>query len=200
MKNDTPAASGGNTFSTVKEVEASVKTRMEKAVSDLQHALTSIRTGRANISILDSIRVDYYGTPTPLNQVANLAAPDATLLLATPWEPSLCPAIEKAIRNSDLGLNPSSDGRVVRIPVPAPTEERRKELAKKAHTASEQTKVEIRHHRHDANEKVKKEAKASTISLDDEKRSLDEIQKLTDKAVADVDAILKAKETEILAR
>lgn len=184
----------------VAEAKKEAERRMHVSLEALKTELKHMRTGRAVVGLLEGIMVEYYGTPTPLNQVANLAAPDATLLLATPWEPSLCPAIEKAIRTSDLGLNPSSDGKVVRIPVPPPTEERRKELAKKAHTAAEQTKVEIRHHRHDANEKVKKEAKASTISADDEKRSLDEIQKMTDKAVADVDAILKAKETEILAR
>jgi len=184
----------------VAEAKKEAERRMHVSLEALKTELKHMRTGRAAVGLLEGIMVEYYGTPTPLNQVSNLAAPDATLLLATPWEPSLCPAIEKAIRTSDLGLNPSSDGKVVRIPVPPPTEERRKELAKKAHTAAEQSKVEIRHHRHDANEKVKKEAKASTISADDEKRSLDEIQKMTDKAVADVDAILKAKETEILAR
>ena len=137
---------------------------------------------------------------TPLNQVANLSTPDATLILIQPWEAQLCPVIEKAIRNSDLGLNPSSDGRVVRVPVPSPTEERRKEIVKKAHTLAEQSKVEIRHHRHEANDKIKKEGKAATISADEEKRALDEIQKLTDRYVAEVDAVVKAKETDILAR
>ena len=185
---------------TIAEIKKDTERRMHVSIDALKTELKHLRTGRASVALLDGIMVEYYGTPTPLNQVANLSSPDATLLLAQPWEPNLCPAIEKAIRISDLGLNPASDGRVIRIPVPPPTEERRKELVKKAHGLAELTRVELRHHRHDGNEKVKKEAKASTISADDEKRTLDEIQKLTDKSVADVDAILKMKEGEILAR
>jgi ribosome recycling factor len=185
---------------TISEIKKDTERRMHTSIEALRTELKHLRTGRASVSLLEGIMVEYYGTPTPLSQVANLSAPDATLLLAQPWEPSLCPAIEKAIRTSDLGLNPASDGRIIRIPVPSPTEERRKEIVKKAHALLEHTKVELRHHRHESNEKVKKEANASTISEDEEKRTLDEIQKLTDKAVGDVDAILKAKETEILAR
>ena len=185
---------------TISEIKKDTERRMHTSIEALRTELKHLRTGRASVSLLEGIMVEYYGTPTPLSQVANLSAPDATLLLAQPWEPSLCPAIEKAIRTSDLGLNPASDGRVIRIPVPSPTEERRKEIVKKAHALVEHTKVELRHHRHESNEKVKKEAKASAISADEEKKTLDEIQKLTDKSVADVDAILKAKETEILAR
>src|SRR5512140_1235812 len=176
------------------EIKKETERRMQKSVEALKTELKHMRTGRASVALLEGIMVEYYGTPTPLNQVANLSSPDATLLLAQPWEPSLCPLIEKAIRTSDLGLNPASDGRVIRIPVPSPTEERRKEIVKKAHALVEHTKVELRHHRHEANEKVKKEAKASSISADEEKKTLDEIQKLTDKSVSDVDAILKAKE------
>ena len=179
-----------------KEAERRMHASLESLKSDLKH----LRTGRASVGLLDGVLVEYYGTPTPLNQVSNLSAPDATLLLAVPWEPSLCPAIEKAIRTSDLGLNPSSDGKVVRIPVPQPTEERRKEIVKKAHGFAEQARVEIRHHRHEANDAIKKQAKASEVSADDEKRGLDEIQKLTDKNVAEVDHILKTKEAEVLAR
>ena len=185
---------------TISEIKKDTERRMHTSIEALRTELKHLRTGRASVSLLEGIMVEYYGTPTPLSQVANLSAPDATLLLAQPWEPSLCPAIEKAIRTSDLGLNPASDGRIIRIPVPSPTEERRKEIVKKAHALLEHTKVELRHHRHESNEKVKKEAKASAISADEEKKTLDEIQKLTDKSVADVDAILKAKETEILAR
>lgn len=185
---------------TTSEIKKETERRMHTSIEALRTELKHLRTGRASVSLLEGIMVEYYGTPTPLSQVANLSAPDATLLLAQPWEPSLCPLIEKAIRTSDLGLNPASDGRVIRIPVPSPTEERRKEIVKKAHALVEHTKVELRHHRHESNEKVKKEAKASAISVDEEKKTLDEIQKLTDKSVADVDAILKAKETEILAR
>jgi ribosome recycling factor len=185
---------------TTSEIKKETERRMHTSIEALRTELKHLRTGRASVSLLEGIMVEYYGTPTPLSQVANLSAPDATLLLAQPWEPSLCPLIEKAIRTSDLGLNPASDGRVIRIPVPSPTEERRKEIVKKAHALVEHTKVELRHHRHESNEKVKKEAKASAISADEEKKTLDEIQKLTDKSVSDVDAILKAKETEILAR
>lgn len=185
---------------TIKDLIADAKQRMDASFETVRKELTAMRTGRASLSMLDNIRVEYYGTPTPLNQVSNLSTPDATMILIQPWEAQLCPQIEKAIRNSDLGLNPSSDGRVVRVPVPSPTEERRKELVKKAHGLGEHAKVELRHHRHEANDKVKKEGKAGTISADDEKRALDDIQKLTDRHVAEVDAVVKAKEADILAR
>lgn len=182
------------------EIKKETERRMRVAIDALKTELKHLRTGRASVALLEGIQVDYYGTPTPLNQVANLSAPDATLLLVQPWEPSLCPAIEKAIRTSDLGLNPASDGKVVRVPVPSPTEERRREIVKKAHGLAEHTKVELRHHRHEANDAVKKEGKSSAISQDEEKKSLDEIQKLTDRFVAEVDSVLKAKEADILAR
>jgi ribosome recycling factor len=182
------------------EIRKETERRMVVSIDALKAELKHLRTGRASVALLEGVHVEYYGTATPLNQVANLSTPDATLILIQPWEAQLCPVIEKAIRNSDLGLNPSSDGRVVRVPVPSPTEERRKEIVKKAHTLAEQSKVEIRHHRHEANDKIKKEGKASTISADEEKRALDEIQKLTDRYVAEVDAVVKAKETDILAR
>jgi ribosome recycling factor len=184
----------------INEIKKETERRMHASVEALKTELKHMRTGRASVALLEGIMVEYYGTPTPLNQVANLAAPDATLLTATPWEPSLCPAIERAIRTSDLGLNPASDGKVVRIPVPAPTEERRKEIVKKAHQAAEQSKVEVRHHRHEANDHVKKEAKKISLSQDEEKRAIDDIQKLTDRFIAEVDQITKHKETEILAR
>lgn len=182
------------------EIRKETERRMVVSIDALKAELKHLRTGRASVALLEGVHVEYYGTATPLNQVANLSTPDATLILIQPWEAQLCPVIEKAIRSSDLGLNPSSDGRVVRVPVPSPTEERRKEIVKKAHTLAEQSKVEIRHHRHEANDKVKKEGKASTISADEEKRGLDEIQKLTDRYVAEVDAVVKAKEADILAR
>ena len=184
----------------IAEIRKETERRMVVSIDALKAELKHLRTGRASVALLEGVHVEYYGTATPLNQVANLSTPDATLILIQPWEAQLCPVIEKAIRNSDLGLNPSSDGRVVRVPVPSPTEERRKEIVKKAHTLAEQSKVEIRHHRHEANDKIKKEGKASTISADEEKRALDEIQKLTDRYVAEVDAVVKAKETDILAR
>ena len=182
------------------EIRKEAERRMHVSLDAFRGELKHLRTGRASVGLLEGILVEYYGTPTPLNQVASLMAPDATLLVVQPYEPNLCPVIEKAIRKSDLGLNPASDGKIVRIPVPPPTEERRKEIVKKAHGFAENARVEIRHHRHEANEKVKKEAKAAAVSADDEKRALDEIQKLTDKSVAEVDSVLKAKEADILAR
>ncbi|MBK8595704.1 MAG: ribosome recycling factor [Holophagales bacterium] len=182
------------------EIRKETERRMVVSIDALKAELKHLRTGRASVGLLEGVHVEYYGTATPLNQVANLSTPDATLILIQPWEAQLCPVIEKAIRNSDLGLNPSSDGRVVRVPVPSPTEERRKELVKKAHTLGEQSKVEIRHHRHEANDKVKKEGKSATISADEEKRALEDVQKLTDRFVAEVDTVIKAKETDILAR
>jgi ribosome recycling factor len=182
------------------ETRKEAERRMHASLDAFRSELERLRTGRASVALLDGILVEYYGTPTPLNQVATLMAPDATLLVAQPYEPNLCPAIEKAIRKSDLGLNPASDGKVVRIPVPPPTEERRKEIAKKAHALAEHARIEMRHHRHDANEKIKKEAKASAVSADDEKRALDEVQKLTDRLISEVDTVLKTKEAEILAR
>lgn len=182
------------------EIRKETERRMTVSIDALKTELKHLRTGRASVGLLEGVHVEYYGTPTPLNQVANLSTPDATLILIQPWEAQLCPVIEKAIRNSDLGLNPSSDGRVVRVPVPSPTEERRKELVKKAHSFGEQSKVELRHHRHEANDKIKKEGKGGTISADEEKRALDDVQKLTDRYVAEVDAVVKSKETDILAR
>lgn len=185
---------------TVAENRREAERRMNVSLDALRAELKRLRTGRASVALLEGVHVDYYGTPTPLNQVANLSAPDATLLLVAPWEHSLCPAIEKAIRTSDLGLNPASDGKVIRVPVPPPTEERRRELVKKAHVFAEAARVEIRHHRHDANDAIRKETKASAISVDEEKKVLDDVQKLTDRFVADVDSIVRVKETEILAR
>jgi ribosome recycling factor len=182
------------------QIKKEAERRMHVSLDAFRSELKHLRTGRASVGLLEGILVEYYGTATPLNQVATLMAPDATLLVVQPYEPNLCPVIEKAIRKSDLGLNPASDGKIVRVPVPPPTEERRKEIVKKAHGFAEQARVEIRHHRHEANEKVRKEAKAVSVSADDEKRALDEIQKLTDKSIGEVETILKAKEADILAR
>ncbi len=182
------------------EIKAETERRMQTSIDAMKTEFKHLRTGRASVSLLEGVHVDYYGTPTPLNQVANLTTPDATLILINPWESSLCPAIEKAIRNAGLSLNPSSDGKVVRVPVPPPTEERRKEIVKKAHALAEQAKVELRHHRHEANDKVKKEGKGGAVSADEEKRTLDEIQKLTDRFVAEVDSLTRSKEADIMAR
>jgi len=171
---------------------------MEKAISDLQHDMAMIRTGRASLGILDHIRVDYYGTPTPLNQVANLHVPEPALITIQPWDVSQIGPIEKAIRTSDLGLNPANDGKIIRLPIPPLTEERRKELVKKLHAAAEHHRVSVRNIRRDGNEAVKKLMKDKKVTEDDEKRALDEIQKLTDSYMQKIDQASKAKEKEIM--
>jgi ribosome recycling factor len=197
MKTEQPATPS-TPFHSVKEVEASLKTRMDKALSDLQHDMASIRTGRATLGILDHIRVDYYGTPTPLNQLANLHVPEPSLITLQPWDISQIGAIEKAIRSSDLGLNPANDGKLIRLPIPPLTEERRKELVKKLHAGAEHHRVSMRNIRRDGNEAVKKLMKDKKITEDDEKKALDEIQKTTDAYMQKVDQASKVKEKEIL--
>jgi ribosome recycling factor len=191
-------APAGPAFKSVKDVEISAKSRMEKAVSDLQHAMASIRTGRASVSLLDHIRVDYYGTPTPINQLANLHVPEPTLITVQPWDVSQIGSIEKAIRASDLGLNPANDGKVVRIPIPPLNEERRKELVKHLHTVAEDHRVAIRNIRRDGNEAVKKLLKDKKITEDEDRRGHDEIQKMTDLYMQKLDQAAKNKEKEIL--
>ncbi len=198
MKTEQQAAPSGQTFNSLKEVESNLRTRMEKAVSDLQHEMASIRTGRASLGILDHIRVDYYGTPTPLNQLANLHVPEPSLITIQPWDVSQIGPIEKAIRTSDLGLNPANDGKVIRLPIPPLTEERRKDLVKKLHGAAEHHRVSVRNVRRDGNEAVKKLMKDKKITEDDEKRGLDEIQKVTDSYMQKIDQAAKTKEKEIL--
>ncbi|MBM3796343.1 MAG: ribosome recycling factor [Acidobacteria bacterium] len=183
---------------TVKEIETSAKQRMEKVLADLQHAMSSVRTGRASINMLDGIRIDYYGTPTPLSQVATLLVPEPGLLTAQPWDVSQIGAIEKAIRTSDLGLNPQNDGKIIRIPIPPLTQDRRKDMVKQLHHMAEDHRVALRNVRRDANEAAKKLLKEKTISEDDEKRALAEIQKVTDGAMAKLDAAAAAKEKEVL--
>lgn len=199
MKTEPQApALAGHTFETSKEVEAHLTTRMEKAVADFQHEMASIRTGRASLGILDHIRVDYYGTPTPLNQVANLHVPEPSLITIQPWDVSQIGPIEKAIRSSDLGLNPGNDGKVVRLPIPPLTEERRRDLVKKLHGVAEHHRVSVRNIRREGNESVKKLLKDKKMAEDDEKRALDEIQKLTDAYMGKIDAAAKTKEKDIL--
>jgi len=171
---------------------------MEKAVTDLQHGMASIRTGRASVSLLDHIRVDYYGTATPLNQVGNLHVPDPTLITVQPWDVSQIGAIEKAIRASDLGLNPANDGKLIRIPIPPLNEERRKELVKHLHTVAEDHRVAIRNIRRDGNEAAKKLLKDKKIAEDEERRAIAEIQKMTDTYMLKLDQAAKNKEKEIL--
>ena len=198
MKTEPQTAPSGLSFNSVKDIETNLKARMDKALSDLQHEMASIRTGRASVSILDQIRVDYYGTPTPLNQVANLHVPEPSLITIQPWDVSLIGAIEKSIRVSDLGLNPANDGKVIRLPIPPLTEERRKELVKKLHGIAEHHRVSMRNVRRDGNEAVKKLLKDKKITEDEDKRAHDEIQKLTDAYMAKVDQAAKTKEKEIL--
>ena len=198
MKTEQPAAPSGPSFETVKDVETSLRTRMEKAVADLQHEMASIRTGRASLGLLDHIRVNYYGTPTPLNQVANLHVPEPSLITIQPWDVSQIGPIEKSIRASDLGLNPANDGKIIRLPIPPLTEERRKEMVKKLNAAAEHHRVAVRNIRRDGNEAVKKLAKDKKINEDEDKKAHDDIQKLTDSYMAKIDAAAKTKEKDIL--
>jgi ribosome recycling factor len=182
----------------MKEAVNNAKNRMEKVVTDFQHALASIRTGRASVAIFDNVRVDYYGTPTPINQVANLHAPEPALITIQPWDVSQIATIERAIIAADLGLNPGNDGKIIRVPVPPLTEERRKEIVKKLHGVAEDHRVAMRNVRRDANDQLKKLLKDKTISEDDEKRGLDEMQKLTDGYIAKLDAAAKGKEKDLM--
>ncbi len=185
-------------MTTVKEIETSAKQRMDKALEDLQHAMSTIRTGRASVHLLDNVRVDYYGTPTPVNQVANLHVPEPGMITITPWDTSQIGPIEKAIRGADLGVNPANDGRIIRIPVPPLNEERRKELVKKLHGVAEDHRVAIRNIRRDSNEHVKKLSKEKKITEDEDRRAHDEMQKLTDACMLKLDQAAKVKEKEIL--
>jgi ribosome recycling factor len=198
MKTEQPAVSSGPVYNSTKDVEAQLKTRMEKALSDLQHDMAAIRTGRANLSLLDHIRVDYYGTPTPLNQVANLHVPEPSLITIQPWDVSQIGPIEKSIRTSDLGLNPANDGKTIRLPIPPLTEERRKELVKKVHHAAEHHRVAVRNIRREGNEASKKLLKDKRITEDEDKKAHDEIQKMTDAYMGKIDVAARTKEKDIL--
>jgi ribosome recycling factor len=198
MKNEPQATQTAITFKTVKEVEANAKTRMEKALADLQHDMAGVRTGRASVNLLDNVRADYYGTPTPLNQMATLHVPEPSLITVQPWDVSQIGVIEKAIRSADLGLNPANDGKLIRVPIPPLTEERRKELVKKLHHLAEDHRVAMRNVRRDANENVKKLLKDKIISEDEDRRAHEEIQKLTDASIQKLDQASKAKEKEIM--
>jgi len=182
----------------IRDVIQKTKTRMDKAVEDLRRELSGVRSGRASISLLDHITVEYYGAPTPLNQVATLSVPEPTLITAQPWDLSLLSAIEKAIRSSDLGLNPGNDGKLIRIPIPPLTEERRKQLAKHVHKVLEDHRTAIRNIRRDENEVIKRMLKDKQVSEDEERKALDEVQKLTDQYTAKVEELAKKKEEEIL--
>lgn len=181
-----------------KDVLKDMERRMNGAIDALHSEFKTLRTGRANTSVLDSVVVDYYGTPTPIAQVANLSVPESSLIVAQPWDKSMISAIEKAIRNAGLGLNPANDGKVVRIPMPPLTEDRRKELVKKAHQMSEEARTAVRQVRRDGNDKLKKMEKEHVISQDDEKRALDDSQKLTDRFIEQINETLRHKEKEIM--
>ena len=180
------------------EVFQDVETHMKKAVEHFQHELKSLRTGRASLAILDGVMVDYYGTPTPLNQVANLNVADASLINIQPWDPSNIGAIEKAIQVANLGLNPSNDGKLIRLPIPPLTEDRRKDLVRRAHEMAESSRNGIRQARREGNDALKKMEKEKEISQDDEHRGMDEVQKLHDHYIAQIQKVLETKEKDIM--
>jgi ribosome recycling factor len=172
---------------TEKDVIKDARPRMEAAIGDAQRKLATVRTGRAAVSLLDSVMVEYYGTPTPLNQMASVHVPEPQMLTVQPWDQTQLGAIEKAVRSADLGLNPSNDGKLVRIPIPALTEERRKQLAKQVHEIAEEHRTAIRNIRRDANDRLKKLLKDKTISEDSERDGLEEVQKLTNTHIGKID-------------
>jgi ribosome recycling factor len=193
-----PEAPSSSTYKSVKEVQQNAQTRMDKALADLQHEMSGIRTGRASVSVFDNLKVDYYGTPTPINQVATLHVPEPSLITIQPWDVSQIGAIEKSIRSSDLGFNPANDGKIIRVPIPPLTEERRKEIVKRLHHIAEDHRVALRNIRRDANEHIKKLLKDKLISEDEDRRAHDDVQKMTDAHIQKVDAASKGKEKEIL--
>ncbi len=180
------------------EIKKRLIDKMEKTLEALKKDLAGIRTGRASLSIFEGITVNYYGTPTPINQVATMAIPESRLITIQPWDPGLIAEIEKAIQKSDLGLNPSNDGKIIRVPIPPLTEERRKQIIKHVHKRGEEARVSIRNIRRDGNEEIKRLEKENHISEDDSRRSIDEIQKLTDSYIKKVDEVLSHKERELM--
>lgn len=182
----------------INETTVNSKARMTKALEDFRQELATLRTGRASVGVFDHVRVDYYGVPTPLNQVATLGAPEPNLVTVQPWDPTLLAVLDKAIRSSDLGLNPVNDGKILRVPIPPLTEERRKDLVKRVHKVLENHRTAIRNIRRDANEELKRLMKDKKISEDDERRGLESIQKLTDDFMKKLDEQGKIKESEIL--
>ena len=182
----------------LKETYGQLKTRMEKAVEDFRKEMGATRTGRANVHMLDTVKVEYYGSPMPLNQVATVHAADAQLITIQPFDPSIMHEIEKAILTADLGMNPQNDGKMIRIPVPPLTEERRKEMVKHLHKVLEEHRTAVRNIRRDGNDAIKKAMKDKKISEDDERRALEEIQKLTDDEIKKMEEMSKVKEKEVL--
>ena len=186
------------TIATTKEAIAAARTRMEKAVDDFRKELATVRTGRANAAILEGIRVDFYGTPTPVNQLGTVTIPEPTMLVISPWDPSVVALIDKAIRASDLGLNPTNDGKVVRVPIPSPTEERRKELVKHIHKVLENHRTAVRNVRRDIKEAIDKLEKDKKISQDEQKRSLDELEKVSHAETKKIEDLSAMKEKEVM--
>ena len=182
----------------LKEIRVQLKTRMDKAVEDFRKAMAGVRTGRANVHMLDNVSVDYYGPQMPLNQVAQVHAPEAQLITVQPFDPSQMGAIEKAIRSGDMGLNPMNDGKLIRVPVPPLTQERRQDMVKHLHRVLEEHRTAVRNIRRDGNDAIKKALKDKKITEDEEKRSLDEIQKLTDGEIKKMEDMSKGKEKEVL--
>jgi ribosome recycling factor len=184
----------------IKSLHAEVKKRMDGAVEHVRRELAGVRTGRASVSLLDPVHVEAYGTAMPLNQVASLSIPEPTMIVAQPFDPSLMSAIEKAIQKSNLGLNPTSDGKVLRIPIPALTEERRKELSRLVHKYTEDGRNAVRQVRRDANDRLKKLLKDHRISEDDERRALEDVQRTTDQHIGMMDDLQKKKDQELLGK
>ena len=185
-------------FNDLKGMFSEVKTRMDGAIDRVRREMAGVRTGRANVGLLDGVHVDAYGSKMPINQVAQLSVPEPALIVAQPFDPSLMTAIEKAIRSSDLGLNPASDGKIVRIPIPSLTDERRKELSRHVHRQAEDGRNAVRQVRRDANERLKKLLKEHKVSEDDERKGLDHVQKITDEHVKMIDELQKKKDQELL--
>jgi ribosome recycling factor len=186
------------TIGNTREALAAAKTRMDKAVDDFRKELATLRTGRANATLLDSIRVDYHGTPMPVNQLGTMTTPDATMIVISPWDPSVVPLIDKAIRTSDLGLNPTNDGKVVRIPIPSLTEDRRKDIVKQLHKVLENHRTALRNVRRDLKEAIEKLEKEKKISEDEKKRGLDELEKVSQAETRKIEDLSAAKEKEIM--
>jgi len=186
------------TFGNTKEAVAAGRTRMEKAVEDFRKELATVRTGRANAALLDNVRVDYHGTPMPVNQLGTVTVPDPAMLVIAPWDPSAVAAIDKAIRASDLGLNPTNDGKVVRVPIPSPTEERRRELVKHVHRVLENHRTAVRNIRRDIKEAIDKLEKDKKISQDEQKRALEELERVSHAETKKIEDLGAAKEKEVM--
>ena len=187
---------GGNPA--LKDLYGDLKRRMDSAVADFQSSLASTRTGRASAHMLDQVKVDYYGTPTPISQIAQLSTPEAQMIVVSPWDPTALKEIEKAIQASDLGFNPMSDGKIIRVPVPPMTEERRRDVCKHLHKLLEEHRTAVRNVRRDGNEALKKLSKDKKISEDEEKRALEEVQKMTDDEIRRMEELSQRKEAEVM--